>query len=684
MKRYPIELQDEQKACGVFCILMILKYYGFKDEISHIKEKTRMNQNGVSIKGIIECLKSYQIEAKAYEATLEEVDRENMYPSILFMVYDGIGHFVVLYEQYDDYCLIGDPARGLVKVTREEMNEHYSRRFIGIIHVGRVPQLHYQSYFTFLKNGFEAYQRPMKYLIYKGFEIAIIGYMSSYFFQIIIDYMKEETVFFYVIVLCITYGMMEMIKTLLIQRKNKCVIQLTKAFDEDYVFQSTMNMLESPLSFFEQDKGYIQSQLLSLYDLSGMSVECFERVFLDVISFIVFMIGMMVIDRKMTFIVVVMMLCVGSYTYYRLKKLHQLYKVSLESSLNYQNHLLELIENHFLIRCFDLFSRIHLKSYDYYQKNAHVKQQQEFYVNNTQTYTYYIVYMFYMVVLIYGFYLFQHHHFTIGQMMMFYMLMSYCLEPVIHVVNLASQYQYMTLIHEKYKVFQKHPDKKKEKLDERITSLTFDNVGYSYGYQKPLFEHIDLKIDKHVMIKGKTGSGKSTLLKLLMGYDLNYTGDIYINQKELSTIDLSSLYKHIGYANATPTFLHETLFDNFLCDDQEKIDQYLHIFHQESLRDMMHIVLNEDGSPLSFGQRQIVAMIRLLCHNYDVLILDEAFSHMDQELARNVFDYLMTNHLDCICIIVNHQTNIMYNNCECVIIEDGKIRNEGDYYGNRI
>ena len=106
MKRYPIELQDEQKACGVFCILMILKYYGFKDEISHIKEKTRMNQNGVSIKGIIECLKSYQIEAKAYEATLEEVDRENMYPSILFMVYDGIGHFVVLYEQYDDYLII--------------------------------------------------------------------------------------------------------------------------------------------------------------------------------------------------------------------------------------------------------------------------------------------------------------------------------------------------------------------------------------------------------------------------------------------------------------------------------------------------------------------------------------------------------------------------------------------------
>ena len=94
MHKYPIELQDEEKSCGAYCIDMILKYYHFYDEIKNIKKKARLNQNGISIRGMIECLKSYQIEAKAYEATLEDIVREVKCPCILYMIYDGIGHFV--------------------------------------------------------------------------------------------------------------------------------------------------------------------------------------------------------------------------------------------------------------------------------------------------------------------------------------------------------------------------------------------------------------------------------------------------------------------------------------------------------------------------------------------------------------------------------------------------------------
>ena len=150
-------------------------------------------------------------------------------------------------------------------------------------------------------------------------------------------------------------------------------------------------------------------------------------------------------------------------------------------------------------------------------------------------------------------------------------------------------------------------------------------VAVSYTH---LFEHIDYKIDKHVLLKGKTGSGKSTLLKLLMGYDMNYKGDIYINNQELRDISLESLYQHIGYVCETPTFLHLTLYDNFLCDDEKKIRTLLKAFHQEELINMFHIVLDEDGSPLSLGQRQVVAIIRMLCQNYDVCILDLSLIHI--------------------------------------------------------
>ena len=75
MRKYPIDLQDEEKACGAYCISMILKFYGYQDEMKKIKQKARLNQNGISILGIIECLKTYQIEAKAYQATFADEPR---------------------------------------------------------------------------------------------------------------------------------------------------------------------------------------------------------------------------------------------------------------------------------------------------------------------------------------------------------------------------------------------------------------------------------------------------------------------------------------------------------------------------------------------------------------------------------------------------------------------------------
>ena len=217
-------------------------------------------------------------------------------------------------------------------------------------------------------------------------------------------------------------------------------------------------------------------------------------------------------------------------------------------------------------------------------------------------------------------------------------------------------------------------EESKEKLNQPITSIRLDDVSYAYGYQMPVLEHIDLDIHHHLWMKGLTGSGKSTLLKLLMGQDEHYQGDIYINDMELRQIDLQSLHHRIGYLNETPTFLHMTLKDNFLCQDEKKIQMYLKTFNQEALTQMFHIVLNEDGSPLSLGQRQVVALIRMLCRDFDVLIVDEAFSHLDTRLANKILRYLLKNDEGKIYIMVNHQTKIVNKDMECVIIEKGKIK----------
>ena len=96
--------------------------------------------------------------------------------------------------------------------------------------------------------------------------------------------------------------------------------------------------------------------------------------------------------------------------------------------------------------------------------------------------------------------------------------------------------------------------------------------------------------------------------------------------------------------------------------------KYLRAFGMKDLIEMFHLVLSEDGSPLSLGQRQVVALVRLLCQTYDVLILDEAFSHMDSTLANKIMKYLLKNDEGKIYIMVNHQTKLVNKNVGCVIM----------------
>ncbi|MCD8027957.1 MAG: ATP-binding cassette domain-containing protein [Erysipelotrichaceae bacterium] len=284
------------------------------------------------------------------------------------------------------------------------------------------------------------------------------------------------------------------------------------------------------------------------------------------------------------------------------------------------------------------------------------------------------------MILVLGFYFFQETQLSIGQLLMFYMLVSYCIQPLMNMVALAAQYKQVSIIYEKYKAFEVEEMIDKEDIHDKIIMITFDNVGYAYGYQLPVLELIDFTVHHHLLLKGITGSGKSTLLRLLMGVDMNYTGDIFLNDQGLRTINLDSLYQHIGYTNETPTFLHMSVYDNFLCDNEELIKQYLKAFGQLDLVNMFHMILSEDGSPLSLGQRQIIALIRLLCQDYDVYILDEALSHMDTRLAGKVMRYLLKNFNDKIFIMVNHQTKVEnknLDNLDCVIIENGKIKSKG-------
>ena len=111
MLKYPIFLQDNENSCGAYCIKMLLSFYKRDDEIKNIKKCCRLTKEGVTVYGLIQVLKKYHLEAKAYQCEFKHLFEEVNCPAIVHLKQDDLYHYVILYKVKDGYFLVGDRGR---------------------------------------------------------------------------------------------------------------------------------------------------------------------------------------------------------------------------------------------------------------------------------------------------------------------------------------------------------------------------------------------------------------------------------------------------------------------------------------------------------------------------------------------------------------------------------------------
>ena len=272
-------------------------------------------------------------------------------------------------------------------------------------------------------------------------------------------------------------------------------------------------------------------------------------------------------------------------------------------------------------------------------------------------------------------YYYKNGYINIGDIVFFYMLTTYLIEPLFNVIAFIIEKDEIMILYERYKEIV--PDKKERKLKikGKIKEIKFDHITYSYGYSKPIIDHLDLVIKDSIWLKGNTGAGKSTLLRLLMKHDDLIKGRILINGIPLVNIDPNSLYQKIIYLDKEPIFYQESLRFNLLLKSKKNylLEELLREFAVDQFIDQLEMTIDVEGRPLSSGQQQIMMIIRALILNPDVLVLDEALSNVDDYRVEKILNYLRNCRKEIIVIIVAHQTKLVNQFYDCVIIKDGKI-----------
>ena len=297
----------------------------------------------------------------------------------------------------------------------------------------------------------------------------------------------------------------------------------------------------------------------------------------------------------------------------------------------------------------------------------------------------------YLGVLILGGYLMYHNRITVGTAIIIIQLSTHIVGPVKTSISLINQIKSVSLIAKKIEDILKSSseDIEENNLENFKNCIEINNLSFSYNEERKALDTINLVFEKNkkYAIVGESGCGKSTLIKLLMRYYNDYEGSIKIDDNDLKSIYSSDLYKNMSMIQQNVFMFDDTikenikLFANYSDEKVIKACKRSGIYNLiERLPKGIDSLVGENGSKLSGGEKQRIAIARSLINDTQILILDESTSALDNETAYNLESSLLELD-DLTLIVVTHKLikNILLNYDEIIVMRDGKIVEKGSF-----
>ena len=282
---------------------------------------------------------------------------------------------------------------------------------------------------------------------------------------------------------------------------------------------------------------------------------------------------------------------------------------------------------------------------------------------------------------------------TVGDIQAFIQYMKNFTQPISQVAQISNLFQSTIAAAERVFEFLDEEQEQDEETIctlERLTgSVDFSHVTFGYDKENPVIHDFTahIKPGQKVAIVGPTGSGKTTMVKLLMRfYDVD-KGEILIDSHNIKELSRSDLRSHFGMVLQDAWLFAGSIkenirYGNLEASDEmvEKAAQNAHINHFiHTLPGGYDMVINEDSSNISQGQRQLITIARAIVSDPEILILDEATSSVDtrtEELIQIAMDTVMANRTS---FIIAHRLSTIRNADLILVMKDGDIVEMGNH-----
>nr|WP_314263452.1 SmdB family multidrug efflux ABC transporter permease/ATP-binding protein [uncultured Moellerella sp.] len=218
--------------------------------------------------------------------------------------------------------------------------------------------------------------------------------------------------------------------------------------------------------------------------------------------------------------------------------------------------------------------------------------------------------------------------------------------------------------------------------------IDMQNISFAYRKDKRVLQDINLHVPANgfLALVGHTGSGKSTIANLLMGYYPWQEGEILLDDRPLSSLSHQVLRNGIAMVQQDPMVLATSFFDNIALGRDISADKVWEVLETvqlaelvRSLPDGLDSILGEQGNTLSSGQKQLLAMARVLVQTPKILILDEATANIDSGTEQAVQKALFLIRKKTTLVVIAHRLSTIVEADQIVVLHRGAIVEQGQH-----
>jgi ATP-binding cassette subfamily B protein len=219
--------------------------------------------------------------------------------------------------------------------------------------------------------------------------------------------------------------------------------------------------------------------------------------------------------------------------------------------------------------------------------------------------------------------------------------------------------------------------------------VLFDRVGFRYSKQEQVLEDFSLRIEpgESVALVGHTGAGKSSIVKLIARFYEYQSGEAFVDGRNIRRFDLNSYRRQLGIVSQSPFLFSGTVAENIRYGADELTDEEIEAVARrigggewlDVLPEGLQSDVGERGSRLSMGQRQLVALTRVLAQAPAIFILDEATASVDP-FTESQIQEAMDLILDCTTsILIAHRLSTVRAVDRIIVLDQGTIIEQGNH-----